>query len=225
MSMAEDDFARVPPGPPISKSALLHDILLQEEQDDLPFSDVTVRFHRRCQFCSGKHCSKYFKNAPTTPCCLKFREHVYWAPTRDECKYIRCPDRKTHHVTVCPHLHSKCPVCKLRGHDANDRCDIGNPAIMSRLRSDFEQAAPLGFHTKHRRDNLEWGFYHFTKDCFKTTRHPVDYLELNRMAVLDAVATVQAICLAAAYDGPSADAAGLARSADNNNNSRKRSRE
>ncbi len=199
MPFVEDDFDLKPTGPPIAKHLLDHDILTEQERKQNPFVD-SPRFHRRCLFCSAQHCSRYFKEQPDVMACHKFRAHEEFAPTRDLCLYVRCNDRKSHHTPVCPALHQKCPSCRMRGHGPFDRCDLRNPAIMSRLRADFEQCAVLGHHTWKRRERLEWGWYHFTEAAAATKDKTVDYLQLSHMSVLDAIAVVQALCLAAAFN-------------------------
>ncbi len=203
-----------------SKDILGYDILTPREIRINPFVDKP-RFHRQCEFCSSQHCSKYAKNNPQIEICLKFKEHNVAAPTRDECLYLRCPDRKTHHVTVCPALHGRCSKCGLRGHGPHDRCDLRNPAIMERLRADFEQWARLGTLTKDRKEKVEWGFYKFSRRAVLGDRPPVDYLVLTEMDVLDALATVDAVNLAAELnEGGETESSAPA---DNNNNEKRES--
>ncbi len=211
----ENSFLKRPPGLKPSKDILGYDILTPREIAENPFVDKP-RFHRQCEFCSSQHCSKYAKGSNSFEICLKFKEHNNAAPSRDECLYLRCHDRKSHHVPICPALHSRCSVCGLRGHGPQDLCDVRNPAIMERLRADFEQWARLGTYTKDRKTQVAWGFYKFTKKAVSGSRPPADYVDLTDMDVLDALATVDALNLAAEMRTDSGQT-----TADNNNNKSK----
>ncbi len=212
----ENSFLKREPGFKVSKSILGYDILTKEEQEANPFVDKP-RFHRQCEFCSSQHCSKYARGSEVE-ICLKFKEHNRAAPTRDECLYLRCTDRKTHHVPVCPSLHSRCTKCGLRGHGPHDLCDLNNPDAMERLRADFEHWATIGTLTKGRKDTVEWGFYKFSKKAVAGDKPPIDYIELTEMNVLDALATVEALNLAADLES---DGETGASDPNNNNNKHK----
>ncbi len=191
------DVAKAVPGASLAKAVLDHDFLTPDEMADNCFQDKP-RYHRKCTFCGSQHCSPYVKNTQTM-LCLKFREHVGFAPTRDECLYNRCTNRKAHQTPACPSLHNRCSRCGLRGHQPHDKCDLTNPGIMERLRADFEAAARLGVYTKDRdKGKPAWGWCRFSKAALQLNKEPVPYLELTTMDALDAIATVEAINFAAA---------------------------
>ncbi len=214
LPFVDNDYAPEWRGPPIDRKQLDHDVLNQAERDQNPYEEIP-RFHRRCLFCGANHCSPYLKGGQVTNC-LKFRPHLWYSPTRQVCLYIRCPDRSKHHTLVCPYLHSRCSDCGCRGHTPLDRCDLRNPAIMGRLRADFEQAAPLGVYTHLRvKGQPEWGFYKFSRQATSGTNPPADYQQLTDMDVLDAMVTVEALNLAAELKGPGETSSSKA---DSNNN-------
>ncbi len=70
---------------------------------------------------------------------------------------------------------------------------------MERLGTDFEAAACLGVYTKDRDEGkLAWGWCKFSKAALKLNKEPIPYLELTTIDALNAIATVEAINLAAA---------------------------
>ncbi len=182
--------------PSKSMPALGYAVLTAEEEENNPFVNQP-RFHRRCEFCSSQHCSKSYRDFPDKIPCLKYRQQLEESPTRQVCHYIRCTDRASHHTSACEALHQKCSVCGMRGHGPQDKCDLKNSAIMDCLRADFEQFATMGYYTYYRKTELEWGWYNFTKEAVQGEELAADYVELTDMNVLDAIATVEAICLAA----------------------------
>ncbi len=74
---------------------------------------------------------------------------------------------------------------------------------MARLRADFEQSAPLGAYTalrvgeKGEPGEPQWGFYRLTSRALAAMETPIDYAALTAMSVLDAIATTEALCVAA----------------------------
>ncbi len=147
-----------------------------------PFAEHPL-FHGRCGFCSGGHCSRS-NHAGTGPNCKKLRQHLKFTPTRRICLYRRCPASTEHHTPVCPTLHRRCMYCNCRGHGEDDGCDMSSAIIMSRLRADFEECAGLGFYTRLRFGQIEWGFYPLPTTV--PQQPVVSYVRLTNLPVLEA---------------------------------------
>ncbi len=170
-------------------------MLTENERNDNCFA-MLPRFHRRCSFDGGKHCSRYVAGTRDLNC-YKYRHHVKKAYTRSLCVYARCPNPNEHHVVVCEALHSKCEVCGCRGHSRRDLCNPADSGIMAALRHDFEMAADYGIYTQDREEKPEWGFYPLDSSCFYNNNKPVDYLELASLPVLEAIAVVRSLSVTA----------------------------
>ncbi len=184
---------RTPPADsPINRNLLDQPQLSDEETFMNAFVDLPV-FPRRCDFCSGSHCSRFLRGT-RTPNCKKWRSHTDHTPTRSLCSYRRCQDPSQHHTPVCPFLHARCPRCRCRGHDESDRCDVRNAAVMEGLRADFEEVANMGFFTKERFRQLQWGWYPYPVTAPVDTMI-VDYRRLTDMAVRDALALLHSLLL------------------------------
>ncbi len=165
---------------------LTHDERLRNPYVAQPF------FDNRCDFCSTKRCSRFVAGT-NHPNCKKYREQVLFAPTRRICDYRRCLAPHEHHTVTCPYLHRKCSKCGCRGHDTVDGCDLRNSAVMSRLRSDFEEWANCGLYTRKHFDAIKWGFYGVPS--FRPPSNFVSYRRLTDLPVLEAMAFLQTLLL------------------------------
>ncbi len=169
---------------------LTHDVRLRNPYVAQPI------FDNRCGFCSTKSCSRFVAGT-TLLNCKKYREQVLFAPTRQICDYRRCLAPHEHHTVTCPYIHKKCSKCGSRGHDTVDGCDLRNSAIMSRLKSDFEEWANCGLYTRKRFDAIEWGFYGVPS--FQPPSNFFSYRHLTDLPVLGAMAFLQTLLLLPEY--------------------------
>ncbi len=188
---ADSDFRM--PASFINKRLLDHDVMSKTEKEQNPYNTV-VRYHRKCTYCGSGHCSKQMRSS-ALPNCNYFKEQVDYAPTRRMCDYRRCRDATRHQTVMCPFMHNRCAICQCRGHDAYDKCDIKNAAIMARLRADFEEHANVGFYTEDRRKFPWWGWYPYPPSA-PTEWLVVSYDKLNDMNVMGALALLEGLlCL------------------------------
>ena len=136
--------------------------------------------------------------------CVRFREQRDYVPDRRLCRYRRCRRPSEHHTIVCPDLHARCSRCRCRGHTSEQRCDPSNPAVMSRLRADFEDAADEGWHTRRRLKQLAWGWYPYalgaTHDVKGELPPPVAYNALTARPV-EAMVLLQSVVALPQHQG------------------------
>ena len=168
---------------------LLDHVTLTEEERLANAFLYRPRFEKRCDFCGGRHCSRYAKGTKIINC-KKFREQQEFSPNRRICDYRRCSEPQRHHTTVCPTLHRRCTVCRYRGHEKY--CDLSNPSVMSVLRADFEAAACHGILTRTRVDDPVWGWYDMPPTAPRNTRF-VDYGKITEMDVFEAISFVRSL--------------------------------
>ncbi len=180
-----------PPATPIVKARLSNTRLNRDGRARNPY-ELQPAFDGRCTFCSAKHCSRVVAGTEE-PNCRRFREQLLYARTRDICDYRRCANKRDHHTAVCPALHQRCDRCFCRGHSSSDFCDLRNPAVMRRLRADFEESANLGLYTRHRFQQVEWGFYPIPR--VRPPGNFVAYRQLADLPVMDALTTLQSLLL------------------------------
>ncbi len=177
---------------PLQEQRLSSPLLSNAERAWNPYMPTPL-FHRRCEVCSSQHCSRFIRDT-TIPNCAKLREQLSFAPTRRLCDYRRCLASAEHFTSVCPYLHRRCPLCRCRGHGREDRCDLRNEDIMSRLRDDFEEQAHVGLYTRTRCVNVAWGFYPIPPSAVRHAGQPfVDYQRLTSLSVSDALALIEAL--------------------------------
>ena len=174
----------------LSRRLLDHPTLTMEELLNNPYVDHPV-FDKRCNFCASWHCSRFLRGT-REPNCQKFKEQRELAPSRRLCDYRRCLLPNDHHTAVCPALHSRCSVCRCRGHCATDGCNLADDRIMSKLRYDFEECADVGIYTQKRFQNLAWGFYPYPPSAPRDTA-VVSYRRLSDLPIDCAFSTLRSV--------------------------------
>ena len=173
-----------------SRRLIDNNCLTPKEMADNAYAP-SPRFHLRCDFCTGSHCSRFMRGSTVTNC-PRLSNHVTVAATRRLCDYRRCKSATSHHTAACPELHARCPRCGCRGHSLADGCDMRNAEVMEGLRADFEECAGIGLLTKRRTKELAWGFYPYAATAPRG-EPVVDYGRLSRMPVLQAIGLLQAL--------------------------------
>ncbi len=170
--------------PKVDERLLYHHFLSKEEQYEEAYAQYP-RLHRRCDYCGGKRCSRFIRGT-TLPSCNNYKSHTEEAPDRRMCDYRRCDTPHTHQTPVCPIMHMRCQECGCRGHAVG--CDRSNSAIMSALRADFEEFAPVGLMTRDRKKDPAWGWYPYPRTAKRRPDRPAFvYRDLKDMEVLEAL--------------------------------------
>ena len=158
-----------------------------ELEQDLPSSSAAVVMPRRfveapdfgycCGFCGQRSAKKH----RTKELCPKFlnlrkkygRDTTVW-PARI-CRYELCTAPATHETFVCPDLHARCTICKVRGHLKGRLCNKDN----LRLLGAYEASKNSGYLTAAGRDEPQWEFAPPTVDLaeidFLGKKHLVDW--------------------------------------------------
>ena len=107
------------------------------------------------------------------------------------CEYTYCENPTSHLIVMCPFLNNRCTACGFRGHQPlKGRCDDGQVAELTRLRTEFERVADYGAYTNRRHYNLKFGFYP-AKDVDVSCLNGASYADLINMPVLVAYAMIE----------------------------------
>ena len=115
---------------------------------------MSVQMKNVCKFCAKSGHKGLSKCPSRRQVIKKFGEDVVaWDK---QCLYPLCQSPKTHMVLACPTLHSRCCVCKCRGH-ASEECSSSQEEVR-RLRGLFEDFADQGKFTVRRHVEPAWGW-------------------------------------------------------------------
>ncbi len=168
----------------IQDRLLDHHVLTKQELYDEAYVQHP-RFHRQCDFCGGKRCSRYVKGT-TLPGCNSYKAQSEESPGRRLCDYRRCDLPHTHQTLACPVMHMRCSECGCRGHFGG--CDLSSAAVMAALRADFEEFASVGIYTADRKKDPAWGWYPYPPTAKRDKKRPCFvYRDLRDRSVLDAL--------------------------------------
>ena len=125
----------------------------QEGREPLRFR-MSVQVKNACKFCERSG-HKSVNSCPRWKRVLKERDGIPEVEWTRQCRYPLCAAPLTHEVQACPTMHSRCTVCRRRGHASED-CLQGEKA--QSLRSLFYEFAPLGKFTARYSFEPAWGW-------------------------------------------------------------------